>query len=170
MRGGKALKAFIPGGSSAPVLPADKIEALVVDQIRRVGADPELQSETFRQVLAEVAAKAVGKRAIRQGDITAYGSLIPEGRWQVAAINPPYGIWWPISHDAYPYELASDHNVESQHFVLELVTHLLAYNNGLLLGIFSGKFFDNNPRAAAFHRGFMTQWLRLDKLDEVVLG
>ena len=52
--------------------------------------------------LAEIAAKAVGKRAIRQGDITAYGSLIPEGRWQVAAINPPYGIWWPISHDAYP--------------------------------------------------------------------
>ena len=100
--------------------------------------------------LAEIAAKAVGKRAIRQGDITAYGSLIPEGRWQVAAINPPYGIWWPISHDAYPYELASDHNVESQHFVLELVTHLLAYNNGLLLGVFSGKFFDNNPRAAAF--------------------
>jgi hypothetical protein len=100
--------------------------------------------------LAEIAAKAVGKRAIRQGDITAYGSLIPEGRWQVAAINPPYGIWWPISPDAYPYELASDHNVESQHFVLELVTHLLAYNNGLLQGIFSGKFFDNNPRAAAF--------------------
>jgi hypothetical protein len=100
--------------------------------------------------LAEVAAKAVGKRAIRQGDITAYGSLIPEGRWQVAAINPPYGIWWPISRDAYPYELASDHNVGSQHFVLELVTHLLAYNNGLLLGIFSGKFFDNNPRASAF--------------------
>jgi hypothetical protein len=50
----------------------------------------------------------------------------------------------------YPHELASEHNVESQHFVLELVTHLLAYNNGLLLGIFSGKFLDNNPRAAAF--------------------
>jgi SAM-dependent methyltransferase len=100
--------------------------------------------------LAEIAARAVGKRAIRQGDVVAYGSLIPESRWQVAAINPPYGLWWPISRDAYPYELASDHNVESQHFVLELVTHLLAYNNGLLLAVLSGKFFDNNPRAAAF--------------------
>jgi septal ring factor EnvC (AmiA/AmiB activator) len=44
-------------------LPADRIEALVVDQIRRVGADPELQSETFRQVLAEVAAKRRGLKA-----------------------------------------------------------------------------------------------------------
>ena len=26
MRGGRALKAFIPGGSSAPVLPADKVD------------------------------------------------------------------------------------------------------------------------------------------------
>jgi site-specific DNA recombinase len=44
-------------------LKADKIEALVVDQIRRVGADPELQAETFRQVLAEVAAKRRGLKA-----------------------------------------------------------------------------------------------------------
>jgi len=44
-------------------LPADKIEALVVDQIRRVGTDPALQAETFRQVLAEVAANRRGLKA-----------------------------------------------------------------------------------------------------------
>jgi SAM-dependent methyltransferase len=100
--------------------------------------------------LAEIAAQALGKRAIRQGDIVAYGSLIPESRWQVAAVNPPYGLWWNCDAGYSDYELRSDQNVESQHFVLELVTKLLAYNNGLLLGIFSGKFFDNDPRAASF--------------------
>jgi site-specific DNA recombinase len=53
------------GASSCPAasVPADKIEALVIDQIRRVGASPELQHETFRQVLAEVAAKRRGLKA-----------------------------------------------------------------------------------------------------------
>ncbi|MCP4006265.1 MAG: recombinase family protein, partial [bacterium] len=41
---------------------ADKVEAFVVDQIRRIGADPELQHETFRQAVAEVKAKARGRR------------------------------------------------------------------------------------------------------------
>ena len=44
-------------------IPADKIEKLVVDQIRGVGKNPELQSETFRQVLAQIAAKRRGARA-----------------------------------------------------------------------------------------------------------
>jgi site-specific DNA recombinase len=44
-------------------LPADRIEALVVDQIRRVGTSPELQQATFRKVLAEVAAKHRGLKA-----------------------------------------------------------------------------------------------------------
>jgi SAM-dependent methyltransferase len=88
--------------------------------------------------LAEIAAEALGKRAIRQGDIVAYGSLIPESRWQVAAINPPYGLFWNCGDCYSGYELRSSENIESQHFVLELVTRLLAYNNGLLLGIFSG--------------------------------
>jgi hypothetical protein len=100
--------------------------------------------------LAEIAARAVGKRAIRQGDIVAYGSLIPESRWQVCVTNAPFALWWNCSAGYNDYELRSDQNIESQHFVLELVTKLLAYNNGLLLGIFSGKFFDNHPRAAAF--------------------
>jgi SAM-dependent methyltransferase len=100
--------------------------------------------------LAEIAAEALGKRAIRQGDIVAYGSLIPESRWQVAAVNPPFSLWWNCNAGYDDYELRSDQNIESQHFVLELVTKLLAYNNGLLFGIFSGKFFDNNPKAATF--------------------
>ena len=102
--------------------------------------------------LAEVAARAVGKRAIRQGDIVAYGTLIPEGRWQVSCINPPFSLWWNVPDDSpyRRYELASGSNIESQHFVLELVTNLLTYSNGLLIAILSGKFFDNNPRAAAF--------------------
>ncbi len=41
---------------------ADKVEAFVVDQIRRIGADPALQDETFRQAVAEVKAKARGLR------------------------------------------------------------------------------------------------------------
>jgi SAM-dependent methyltransferase len=88
--------------------------------------------------LAEIATEALGKRAIRQGDIVAYGSLIPESRWQVAAINPPYGLFWNCGDCYGGYELRSSENIESQHFALELVTKLLAYNNGLLLGIFSG--------------------------------
>jgi len=80
--------------------------------------------------LAEVAGKAVGRRAIRQGDVMAYGPLIPESRWQVAAVNPPYGLWWPVPEGSpyERYELASSGNVESQHLVLELATILLAYN------------------------------------------
>jgi hypothetical protein len=52
--------------------------------------------------LAEIAGKAVGRRAVRQGDAMAYGPLIPESRWQVAAINPPYGLWWPVPESS-PY-------------------------------------------------------------------
>ena len=100
--------------------------------------------------LAGIAAEAVGKRAIRQGDIVTYGSLIPESRWQVCATNAPFALWWNCSAGYSDYELRSGENIESQHFVLELVTKLLAYNNGLLLGIFSGRFFDTYPKAYAF--------------------
>src|SRR5690606_33057780 len=36
------------------------------------------------------------------------------------------------------------------HMVIELCSNLLAYQNGLLIAILSGKFFDNYPKAAAF--------------------
>jgi site-specific DNA recombinase len=52
-------------------VPATKIEAFVVDQIKRIGADPALCDETFRQVQAQVAAerrtlKAEAKRIERE--------------------------------------------------------------------------------------------------------
>ena len=47
-------------------LPADKIEALVIDQIRRIGADAALQAETFRQVIAQVAAQRRGAKGEAQ--------------------------------------------------------------------------------------------------------
>jgi len=34
--------------------------------------------------------------------------------------------------------------------ILELAHHLLCYQNGLLSAVLSGKFFDNNPRAATY--------------------
>jgi len=37
--------------------------SFLLDQVRRVGSDPALQAETFRQVLAEVAAKRRGVKA-----------------------------------------------------------------------------------------------------------
>lgn len=44
-------------------LPADKIESFVVDQIRRIGVDPKLQDETFRQAVVQVKAQRRGLRA-----------------------------------------------------------------------------------------------------------
>ena len=102
--------------------------------------------------LAETTVKALGRRSVRQGDILTYGSLIPPGRWQVAVTNAPYGLHWsiPAGSPYEEYELRSAESIESQHMILELVRNLLAYQNGLLLGVFSGKFFDTYPRAFAF--------------------
>ena len=41
-------------------MPADKIECFIVDQIRRIGADPALQDQTFHQAVAQVKAKRRG--------------------------------------------------------------------------------------------------------------
>ncbi|MCP3937741.1 MAG: recombinase family protein, partial [Actinomycetia bacterium] len=41
---------------------ANKVESFIVDQIRLIGADPELQDQTFRQAVAEVKARARGLR------------------------------------------------------------------------------------------------------------
>jgi site-specific DNA recombinase len=51
-------------------VPADRLEQFVVDQIRRIGADPELQQATFRQAVQQLQAqrrglKAEGKRLER---------------------------------------------------------------------------------------------------------
>jgi site-specific DNA recombinase len=52
-------------GGTCPTgsVPALKIEAFVVEQIRRIGTDAALRDETFRQVQAQIAAEARGRRA-----------------------------------------------------------------------------------------------------------
>ena len=42
---------------------ADAIEAFVVNEIKRIGADPALQQETFRQAVAQLAAQRRGLKA-----------------------------------------------------------------------------------------------------------
>lgn len=44
-------------------LPADRIERYVVDQLRRIGADPELQAATFDEAVRQVKAERRGLRA-----------------------------------------------------------------------------------------------------------
>ena len=45
---------------------ADKVEAFIVDQIRRIGAEPQLQDETFRAAVGQVKAQRRGRRAERK--------------------------------------------------------------------------------------------------------
>jgi site-specific DNA recombinase len=58
-RAQKEGRASCPTGS----LRADQIEQFVVGEIRRVGADPELQEATFRQAVAQLKAQQRGLRA-----------------------------------------------------------------------------------------------------------
>jgi len=53
------------GAASCPTrsVSADRVEQFVVDQIRRIGADPELQQATFEQAVAQVKAQRRGLRA-----------------------------------------------------------------------------------------------------------
>ena len=47
--------------------------------------------------LVPVARRAVGKENVRKGDVCAYAPAIPAETWDVAVINPPYGLWWPVT-------------------------------------------------------------------------
>ena len=63
------------GACSTKPLNAEHVEHFVVDEVRRIGADPALQAETFRLALAQVAAerrglKAEAKRLDRDLDVT----------------------------------------------------------------------------------------------------
>jgi predicted RNA methylase/superfamily II DNA or RNA helicase len=103
--------------------------------------------------LVPVARRAVGKENVRKGDICAYVPTIPTETWDVAVINPPYGLWWPVTDTPLAdYELASAENIESQNMVLELATRLLfsGYQGGLLMAILSGKFWSVYPKAAEY--------------------
>jgi site-specific DNA recombinase len=65
----RCLRSQRSGAAACPTrsVPADRIEQFVVDQIRRIGADQNLQEETFQQAVAQVKAKRRGlKREIKQ--------------------------------------------------------------------------------------------------------
>jgi len=53
------------GAAACPTgaVSADRVEQFVVDQIRRIGADPELQQATFEQAVAQVKAQRRGLKA-----------------------------------------------------------------------------------------------------------
>jgi site-specific DNA recombinase len=53
------------GAAACPTrsVSADRVEAFVVDQIKRIGADPALQQSVFEQALAQVKAQCRGLRA-----------------------------------------------------------------------------------------------------------
>jgi predicted RNA methylase/superfamily II DNA or RNA helicase len=103
--------------------------------------------------LVPVARRAVGKENVRKGDVCAYAPTIPTETWDVAVINPPYGLWWSVTDTPLAeYELASAESIESQNMILELATRLLfsGYQGGLLMAILSGKFWNVYPKAAEY--------------------
>ena len=51
------------GTCPTPSVQATRVEKFVIDQIRHIGADPNLQEETFRQAIAQVKAQRRGLRA-----------------------------------------------------------------------------------------------------------
>jgi len=61
----RCVNAVKNGADACPTgsVPAAKIEAFVVEQIKKIGSDPALCDETFRQVQAQVAAERRGLKA-----------------------------------------------------------------------------------------------------------
>lgn len=61
----RCTKSIKEGASACPTrsVSATKIEDIVVDQVRRVGADPELRRQTFESAIAQVAAERRGLKA-----------------------------------------------------------------------------------------------------------
>ena len=61
----RCTKAVKEGAAACPLgsVPATKIESVVVDHLRRVGADPELRAQTFQSALAQLAAERRGLKA-----------------------------------------------------------------------------------------------------------
>jgi site-specific DNA recombinase len=61
----RCIRSVKSGAAACPhgTLPAQKIEDVVVEQIKKIGSDPVLRDETFRQVQAQVAAERRGLKA-----------------------------------------------------------------------------------------------------------
>lgn len=61
----RCSRAMKRGGTSCPTrsINADRVEQFVVDQIRRIGADPQLQEETFKAAVGQLQAQRRGAKA-----------------------------------------------------------------------------------------------------------
>jgi len=110
--------------------------------------------------LISTAKRALGAPHVRSGDICAYAGILPQDQWDVAVINPPYGLWWEVANTPMAqYELCPPSSaefggsIESQVMVLEQATKLLHkpyYGGGLLIAILSGNFLETYPQANRF--------------------
>jgi len=107
--------------------------------------------------LVPTARRVVGDRGyVLSGDIVQYAPLLADKAYNetfnVVATNPPYGLWWELPEEVQDkYELRSKSGqIESQAMILDLAKQVGGTREMLLLGLFSGRFFENTPRALEF--------------------
>ncbi len=97
--------------------------------------------------MATVAKRVLGKEQVRSGDILAYAPYL-EG-FDVAALNPPYDLrWQPLPGQSFEMTAGSG-LIESQKATLEIATKALQ-GNGILIGLFSRRFFEVNADAREY--------------------
>jgi SNF2 family DNA or RNA helicase len=89
-----------------------------------------------------VAKRLLGEKNVRTGDILDYAHLLSYS-FDVAVINPPYGIMWQPHDDMSFDATAYGGNVESQAATIEICTSAFGYNNGLLAAIIPSSTFIN---------------------------
>jgi hypothetical protein len=107
--------------------------------------------------LVPTARRVVGKQGyVLSGDIVQYAPLLADRAYNeifnVVVTNPPYGLWWELPEEVKDsYELKSKSGqIESQATILDLAKQIGGIRDTLLLGLFSGRFFENTPRALEF--------------------
>lgn len=97
--------------------------------------------------MATIAKRILGKEQVRTGDILAYAPYL-EG-FDVAALNPPYDLrWQPLPGQSFEMTAGSG-LIESQKATLEIATKALQ-GNGILIGLFSRRFFEVNADAREY--------------------
>ncbi|HSN76255.1 MAG TPA: class I SAM-dependent methyltransferase [Anaerolineae bacterium] len=97
--------------------------------------------------MAAVAKRVLGKEQVRTGDILAYAPYLES--FDVAALNPPYDLrWQPLPGQSFEMTAGSG-LIESQKAVLEVATRALQ-GNGILIGLFSRRFFEVNADAREY--------------------
>jgi hypothetical protein len=99
--------------------------------------------------LKGILTRAVGSQGlVREGDILRYADILGGDTYHVIATNPPYGLQWQAPKGKY--ELAKGASIESQSAILEIARNLLRDSDGLLIGVFSGRFWETHSKAHAF--------------------